>query len=71
MRDRIGFLSLLGLAFLVALFFSFGLAQVLGASGIKAPRTNLDVLELFINILSARIRYVGLKRPRFKRDFDP
>ena len=47
MRDRIGFLSLLGLAFLVALFFSFGLAQVLGASGIKAPRTNLDVLELF------------------------
>ena len=47
MRDRIGFLSLLSLAFLVALFFSFGLAQVLEASGIKAPRTNLDVLELF------------------------
>lgn len=47
MRDRIGVLSLVVLALLVALFFSFALARVLEASGIKAPRTNLDVLELF------------------------
>jgi hypothetical protein len=47
MRNGIRILILTGLALMAALLFSVGLNRILDEAGVKAPRTNLDVLWLF------------------------
>ena len=52
------------LALLMALFFSLGLAKALAESGVVAPRTNLDVLDLFHRV--PRARRGALNRARLR-----